>query len=73
MTIENLIDRADQPDAIAVSVDDAAKMVSLSRTAIYDLLAQGVIVSVKHGRRRLVVVASLHAFLDGLPRERAEE
>ena len=46
-------------EAIAVSINDAAKALGLGRTSIYAMIADGRLESFKLGRRRLVTVASI--------------
>lgn len=58
-------------DTIFTSAKEAAHMLGLSRNELYDLLNKQVIESRYHGKRRLVLLASLRAFADGLPAERA--
>lgn len=50
---------------LAVTVPEAARLTSLSLRKINYLIADGTIPSVKVGRRRLIRVADLEAFLDG--------
>ena len=47
----------------AVSVDDAAAMLGVGRSTMYELLETGCVRSVKVGRRRLVPIAALDDFL----------
>jgi excisionase family DNA binding protein len=47
----------------AVSVDDAAAMLGVGRSTMYELLETGGVRSVKVGRRRLVPIAALDDFL----------
>jgi excisionase family DNA binding protein len=49
-----------------VSVDEAAAMLSVGRTLIYDLLASGDLVSVKIGVARRIPVSALHDFIERL-------
>ena len=49
------------------TVPEAASMASVSRSFIYERLAEGAIRSVKAGKRRLVDVASLTAWTASLP------
>lgn len=49
----------------AVSVEEAARLLSLSRTSLYELLDAGCIRSLKVGSRRLIPTAALDEFLDG--------
>lgn len=60
------------PDAMLVSISGAAALLGLSRTEVYSLLTQGRLTSRYHGRRRLVDMDSVRAFVAGLPTERVE-
>lgn len=55
-----------RPDPRLVSIPDAAGMVAVSRSRVYELMAQGELESVKIGTRRLVVVSSIDAYVDRL-------
>jgi excisionase family DNA binding protein len=46
-------------DAIAISVNDAAKALSLGRTSIYALIDAKQLETLKVGRRRLVLMESI--------------
>ena len=50
-----------------VSIPEAAKYIGRSRSAIYDLLARGVIRAVKSDSRTLPIVEDLDRYLDSLP------
>lgn len=50
------------PAPILTSVPGAARILSMSRSRIYELIAEQRIRSVKDKRRRLIVIASLHEF-----------
>lgn len=63
---------ADQVDAVFVSTKETARLLGVSRQHVYDLLDERAIESRYIGRRRLVMMASLRAFIAGLPAERAE-
>jgi len=52
---------------IFVSVKQAAEALNLHLSSVYELLDQGVIDSRYHGRRRLVLVESLHEYARSLP------
>lgn len=55
-------------DPIFVSVKDAARILGgISPWSVYQLLDAGTIQSQYHGRRRLVVLASLREYAAGLP------
>ena len=62
-------DRADVPTMggtkLLVSVAEAAELLSVSRSTVYELVAAGVIASVKLGRRRLVPTEELRARVSG--------
>jgi excisionase family DNA binding protein len=47
-------------------VTEAAKLLSLSRSAVYMLLATGRLKSVRVGRARRIPAAELHRFVEGL-------
>ncbi|HVZ16997.1 MAG TPA: helix-turn-helix domain-containing protein [Terriglobales bacterium] len=51
-------------ERITCSIADAVVASGIGRTGLYELLQSGVIKSRKHGRRRLVHVASLVNYLD---------
>ncbi|MEL6567661.1 MAG: helix-turn-helix domain-containing protein [Pseudomonadota bacterium] len=48
---------------LAVSPAEAAQMLGLGRTKLYELLAANEIASIKIGKRRLIRVAELDAWL----------
>jgi len=56
-------------DPMLVSIAEACRLSGLGRTVFYELIGAGAIETVKLGRRRLVVVASLAAFVDRLRAE----
>ena len=58
---------------LAYSVDEACSATSLGRTAVFDLLRRGELTSVKVGRRRLIPVASLDAYLARLVAEQIDQ
>jgi hypothetical protein len=60
-----------QVEPIFVSVKDAAKILGLAPITVYKLLNDGVIDSRYQGRRRSVVLTSLHDYAAGLPRKSA--
>jgi excisionase family DNA binding protein len=55
------------PDPVFVTPLEAAHLLGLSRSRVYDLLDEGVLVSRRHGTRRLVLLASVQAFAYKLP------
>lgn len=50
-------------ERIAVSVNEAAKMVSLGKTKLFQLCATGHLTRVKVGRRTLITVESLRRLI----------
>lgn len=56
------------PDAYAYSVTDVRRTFSIPRSTLYELMKAGRIEAVKLGRRRLVLGASLRAYLASLPK-----
>lgn len=56
-------------DAVATSVNDAAKALSLGRTSIYVLIREGRLETVKLGRRTLITTESIRRLVETkLPR-----
>ena len=47
------------------SVPDAAKMLGIGRTKIYEMLAKGALASMQIGSRRLVKMDSIKALVEG--------
>lgn len=56
-----------KPERLSVSVKEAAELVGCSIWTMYSLLGQGVIENRYLGRKRLVLYASLKAYIEGLP------
>jgi excisionase family DNA binding protein len=55
---------------ISTSIPGAVSMTGLTRTRIYGLLSEGKLKARKSGRRTLIMVDSLMAYIESLP-ERA--
>ena len=49
---------------LAVSPAEAARILGLGRTKLYELMAANEITSIKIGTRRLIRVSAIEAFLD---------
>nr|WP_248458912.1 helix-turn-helix domain-containing protein [Sphingopyxis sp. MSC1_008] len=64
--------RASPPplDPISIRISEVVRTTGLSRTKIYELIADGEIEAAKVGRATLVFVASLRSFLRAHPRPR---
>jgi excisionase family DNA binding protein len=58
-------------EALAVRVEDAAKLAGLGRTEIYKAIKDGGLASLKAGKRRLIWVDALRRWLAGLERTAA--
>lgn len=50
-------------DPISVGVEDAARLIGVARSMFYEMIANGEIHTFKLGRRRLVRVKTLEAFI----------
>lgn len=48
------------PDPICVRVNEAARMIGVGRTKLYELIAAGEVETVKLGRATRITTASLH-------------
>jgi excisionase family DNA binding protein len=53
-------------EPLSVDIPGACQLIGLGRSKLYELLANGEIASVKIGKRRLIVVAELRAWLQRL-------
>ena len=52
-------------ERLAVSINDAAKALSLGRTSTYAMIADGRLETFKLGRRTLIKMASIRRLVDG--------
>jgi excisionase family DNA binding protein len=59
-------------EPMVLGVKDAATFIGLSRSRLYELIADGHIEARKLGARTVVPTASLRAFVDAAPRLQAE-
>ncbi|MDP8991538.1 MAG: excisionase family DNA-binding protein [Actinomycetota bacterium] len=50
-------------DRLTISVEEAAKLLGISRGLAYELVARGELPSLRLGRRRVVPIAALHALI----------
>jgi excisionase family DNA binding protein len=53
-------------ERLAVSIKEAAQIVGLGRTRLYELLKSGEIPSIRLGRRRLIKIEALREFVGRL-------
>ena len=58
---------------LLITVSEAARRLSCSRSLLYEILGGGQIRSVKLGKKRLVQVASLEAFAASLPESQLKQ
>ncbi|MGK9064362.1 helix-turn-helix domain-containing protein [Stutzerimonas chloritidismutans] len=56
---------------IAVGTDEAARASGTSRSAVYEAIARGDLVSFKAGKRRLILVEELRAWLNRMAKDNA--
>jgi excisionase family DNA binding protein len=52
------------PQPVAIPVKEAARLLSCSRTHVYDLIRRGELLRLKDGRMTRVLTASIEAYLD---------
>jgi excisionase family DNA binding protein len=55
------------PERLAYTLKEVQKLVGISRSAIYLVLAEGELRAVKSGRRTLILAKDLQAWLEKLP------
>ena len=55
--------------AISVSPEEGARLLGIGRSLFFELMRSGEISSLKIGKRRIVPVAELHAFISRLAAE----
>jgi excisionase family DNA binding protein len=58
-----MLKRSEAPERLAVSVEDAANMAGIGRTTLYAALGVGSLRSLKIGKRRLIAVDALKAWI----------
>jgi excisionase family DNA binding protein len=58
-------------DRLLMSPEEAAELLRVGRSTVYDLMRSRRLVSIKIGRRRLVPAAAVTAYIDGLVAEGA--
>ncbi|MNC01139.1 Helix-turn-helix domain protein [compost metagenome] len=65
------MEQANQIASLSVSVEDAARIVGYSRSGVYELIASGDLKAFKLGRRRLILMAELKAWIERAAKEGA--
>ncbi|MCL9654712.1 MULTISPECIES: helix-turn-helix domain-containing protein [Pseudomonas] len=58
------MEQAHQIPPLSVSVEDAARIVGYSRSGVYELIASGNLKAFKLGRRRLILMTELKAWIE---------
>lgn len=58
-----------QAPAIALGIDEAARVIGVARSTLYEIAARGEIESFKLGRRRLILVKNLDAYINRVAKE----
>ena len=69
MSPENAVAETGPTGALLYTVVDAARMLNLSRSVIFDQLRTGRLGSVKQGRRRLIPAIAMREYVELLIRE----
>ena len=64
MTEPTINDHAAPADRLAVSPAEAARLAGVGRTTIYEAIGSGTLRSLKIGKRRLILIVSLRAWLE---------
>jgi excisionase family DNA binding protein len=55
---------AEGTQRLSVSVEEAAELLSIGRSSVFALVKEGLLHSVKVGKRRLITLDELRSFLD---------
>jgi len=58
-----MLDNLPKAEPLAVSPSEAARLAGLGRTTIYNALGSGRLKSIKIGKRRLITIEALRAWL----------
>lgn len=58
-----------QTPALALGIDEAARVIGVARSMLYEIAARGEIESFKLGRRRLILVKNLDAYINRVAKE----
>lgn len=60
-----------QAPSLALGIDEAARVIGVARSMLYEIVARGEIESFKLGRRRLILVKTLDAYINRVAKEGA--
>jgi excisionase family DNA binding protein len=64
MQIEKGKDREPTPEPLLVSERAAAVVLGVSPRSIFNMIDRGEVIAVRIGKRKLISVASIHAFIE---------
>jgi excisionase family DNA binding protein len=53
-----------KPEPLLLRVEEAARLLSLSRSTLYEMLSAGEIASVRRGSARRIPMAALHSWIN---------
>lgn len=65
------MEQAPQAAPLSVGVEEAGRILGISRSATYEFIAKGEIKTFKIGRRRLALMSELKAFIERTAQENA--
>ena len=60
---------SDEPPRFSIGIDEVGPAVGISRTATYEAIRTGELKTFKYGRRRLVLIAELKAFIERIAKK----
>jgi excisionase family DNA binding protein len=68
LTYAGVANGSDQPpnQSLLVTVEEAARLLGVGRTTMFELIGRGEVKSVRLGRRRLIARKSLESFVEEL-------
>ncbi|MGW8462466.1 helix-turn-helix domain-containing protein [Pseudomonas sp. CLCA07] len=65
------MNQSHQAPALALGVEEAARVIGVARSMLYEIVGRGEIESFKLGRRRLILVKTLEAYINRVAKENA--
>lgn len=57
--------------ALAMSIEESARVIGIARATLYEIVARGEIESFKLGRRRLILTKTLEAYINRVAKDGA--
>jgi excisionase family DNA binding protein len=63
------MNQAQPTQALAIGIDEAARVIGVARSMLYEIVARGEVESFKLGRRRLILVKNLDAYINRVAKE----